>query len=610
VTDTDHRFPFQDPTLADGQRIEDLLSRMSVADKAGVMFHPLATVGPLESPGPFGLPSTAQLLAKRINHVNILDVPTARGLAEWVNTVQAQAAAQPLGIPVTVSSDPRHSLGHNPLADLLAGPFTEWPEPLGLAAIGDTGLVGEWADTVRREYVACGIRTSLGPQLDLATEPRWCRQSGTFGQDPATAGRLGAAYVKGLQGVFLGPESVSAMAKHFPGGGPQADGEDPHFEYGCAQVYPGGQFEAHLRPFRDAIAAGVTQLMPYYGVPTGMPGVPEVGFAFNQAMIGGLLRDQLGFTGVICSDWGVLSMTPWGVQHLTYDQRMAMALDAGVDQFGGESTPEVLVGLVQAGRVPESRLDASVRRLLAVKFELGLFDDPFVDPDRAAQVVGTAPSREAGMAAQAAAHTLLLNAGGAHHLPLPQGIKVYVEGMDAAALAGRADVVATPAEANVAILRLFAPWEQRGAPASMESFMHAGTLQFPTDQIEHVRAVTEAVPTVVDVYLERPAILTELSGLGVSLIANFGAGDEAFARVLFGEAEPRGSLPFQLPSSMEAVTRSRPDVAGDTANPAFQFGHGLRYEHWQPSPAPCDDDRARTTAPQVAGAQHSAAPTP
>ena len=576
VTDSDTRFPYEDRGLAVDQRIADLLSRMSLQDKAGIMFHSLSTVGDLNSPGPFGLPSTLSLLDKRINHVNILQAPTARGLAEWVNAIQAHARTQPLRIPITVSTDPRHSFGNNPLADLMAGPFSQWPEMLGFGALNDPELVERFADTVRREYLAVGIRLALHPQIDLATEPRWCRANTTFGQDAAITGRLGVAYVKGLQGAELGGESVSAMAKHFPGGGPQKDGEDPHFAYGKEQVYPGGKFELHLQPFRELIAAGVAQLMPYYGVPTGL-GVEEVGFSFNQAIVTDLLREQLGFTGIVCSDWGILSMTCWGVEHLTYEQRMLKALDAGIDQFGGESAPEVLIGLVMAGKVEESRLDISVRRLLRAKLALGLFDDPFVDVDRAQQLVGTAQAREAGLAAQSAAHTLLLNADGAHHLPLPKLIKVYAEGIDATTFAGRADIVATPAEADVAVLRLVAPWEQRGDPGSMEFFMHAGGLDFTVDQVRHVREVAEQVPTVVDVYLERPAILTPLKDLGVSLIANFGASDEAFARVLFGEAEPLGKLPFQLPSSMEAVARNRPDVPGDTSDPAFEFGYGLRY---------------------------------
>ncbi|GAA3112987.1 glycoside hydrolase family 3 protein [Streptomyces echinatus] len=599
-TETGIRFPYQDPGLDVDQRVADLLARMTVEDKAGLMFQPVATIGELDAPGMFGMPSTRGLLDKHINHCNILQVPTARGLAEWVNAVQAEARRQPLGIPFTVSSDPRHSFAHNPGTAIMGGTFSQWPEMLGFGALNDPEQVERFADTVRREYLAVGIRLALHPQIDLATEPRWCRASATFGQDAEIAGRLGVAYVKGLQGQRLGTESVGVMAKHFPGGGPQKDGEDPHFAYGKEQVYPGGQLELHLQPFREVIAAGVAQMMPYYGVPSGI-GLEEVAFSFNKEIITDLLREELGFDGVVCTDWSILSERPWGVEELTFEERMLKALDAGIDQFGGEFTPEVLVGLVRAGRVQESRLDVSVRRLLRDKFTLGLFDDPFVDVERADLLVGTAEAREAGLAAQSAAHTLLVNADGAHHLPLPKLIKVYAEGVDPLAFAGRADVVAEAAESDVAVLRLVAPWEPRGGLEGLEFFMHAGDLGFPDERIRHIREIAEQVPTVVDVYLERPAILTPFKDLGVTLIANFGASDEAFARVLFGEAEPLGRLPFQLPSSMEAVRSSRPDVPGDTPDPAFEFGDGLSYENWRPSPPPTDDDRAKTTLTRADG---------
>ncbi len=599
-TESDTRFPYRDHGLDVDQRVGDLIARMSLADKAGLMFQPPATIGELDAPGAFGTPSMRELLDKRINHFNLLQAPTARDLAEWVNAIQTRARGQSLGIPVTISSDPRHSVTINPGTAVAPGSFSQWPEMLGFGALNDPELVERFADTVRREYLAVGIRLALHPQIDLATEPRWCRANATFGQDAEITGRLAVAYVRGLHGKQLGAESVSVLAKHFPGGGPQRDGEDPHFAKGKEQVYPGGQFDLHLQPFRDVLAAGVTQLIPYYGVPTGI-GLEEVGFSFNKEIITDLLREQLGFDGIVCADWGILSERFWGVEDLTFDERMRKALDAGIDQFGGEFAPEVLIQLVQAGKVEESRLDVSVRRLLREKFVLGLFDDPFVDAERANQLVGTAQAREEGLAAQSAAHTLLLNANGPNHLPLAKLIKVYAEGVDAAVFAGRADVVATPAEADVAVLRLVAPWEQRGTLGSLEFFVHAGDLGFSDQRIQHVREITSQVPTVADVYLERPAILTPFKDIGVSLITNFGASDEAFARVLFGEAEPLGTLPFQLPSSMAAVIRSRPDVPGDTEDPAFEFGYGLRYENWQPSPAPTDDDRAKTTVTRARG---------
>lgn len=605
---TEARFPYQDAALPIEQRVDDLLSRMTVEDKAGLMFQPMAPLGTdLDEAGMFGSPSMRKILDRRITHVNILQGSSARELAEWHNAVQRLALDTELGIPFTISSDPRHSFSNNPAAALLAGPFSQWPEFLGFGALDDPELTRAFAETVRREYVAVGIRTALHPQIDLATEPRWARASGTFGSSAAVAGRLGVAYTLGLQGETLGADSVSTMAKHFPGGGPQLNGEDPHFDYGREQVYPGGQFELHLQPFRELIDAGVSQLMPYYGMPVGTE-YEEVGFSFNKQIITGLLREQLGFDGVVCTDWGILSRTFWGVEHLSYEERMIKSLDAGVDQFGGEFQPKVLVGLVRDGRVEESRLDASVRRLLREKFRLGLFENPFVDADEAERIVGTPGARAAGLAAQVASLTLLVNEEGRAHLPISGQPKVYVEGMEPASLAGWANVVPTPAEADLAIVRTSAPWEQRGVPGDIEFFFRAGSLEFHDDELAHLRDIAAQVPLVLDVYLDRPAILAPVVDIASVVTANYGASDEAFAQILFGAAEPKGRLPFEIPSSMAAVEQNLADVPNDTVDPTFAFGHGLRFDDFAPASRP--DPSSTTVRVAAASTRYDLATTP
>lgn len=577
--------PYQDASLDPEARVSDLIERLDLADKAGLMFQPMATIGDFETPGMMGSPSMRKILDRRINHVNILSAPSAREIAQWHNAVQAEALRSGPGIPVTVSSDPRHAFSNNPLAALLSGPFSQFPDLLGFAALDDAELVERFADIVRREYLAVGIRVALHPQVDLTTEPRWARQLQTFGSSAEVTGRLGAAYVRGLRGPEFGPESVAAMAKHFPGGGPQLDGEDPHFDYGREQVYPGGRWEEHLQPFRDLIAAGVTQLMPYYGMPIGTE-YEEVGFSFNAGVITGLLREQLGFDGIVCTDWGILSRTFWGVEHLSFEDRMVKALDAGVDQFGGEFRPQVLVDLVRAGRVTEARLDTSVRRLLQEKFRLGLFDHPFVEVDAVDLLVGSPDARALGLEVQAAAQVLLSNKPGAAHLPLSGRLSVYVEGMAPRALAGWANVVATPEEADVAIVRTSAPWEERGEPGEFESFFRAGSLEFHADELAHLAELAAKVPLVVDVFLDRPGILAPVVELAGAVIGNFGSTDEALAQVVFGAAEPRGRLPFEIPSSMEAVLANRSDVPNDTADPTFAVGFGLRYDDFSPAVRP------------------------
>lgn len=598
--------PYKDASRPVEERLDDLLARMTVEEKAGQLFQDMVTVGEggtlAEQDAVFGTPSVHEyVVEKHMTHLNVLGAPgTATDLAAWHNRVQEVAASTRLGIPVTIASDPRHAFSDNPLAALAAGPFSQWPETLGLAAIGDPDLVERFADTVRREYVATGLRTALHPQVDLATEPRWARASGTFGEDVALTTALGVAYVHGLQGTgavareggldrAFGAASVSAMSKHFPGGGPQLDGEDPHFAYGREQVYPGGRFAEHLEPFRAVIAAGTRQLMPYYGMPVGLEvdgrPVPQVGFGFNRPIITGLLRETLGYEGVVCTDWGLVSdaeimgrpfpARAWGVERLSRHERVAAILDAGCDQLGGEACPEIVVDLVRDGSVPEERLDVSVRRLLREKFLLGLFDEQrYVDVEAAARLVGTPEARAAGRAAQSAAVTVLTSApDGAAHLPLTRGLRVYAEGVPADVVAGYGEPVATPAEADVAVLRLTAPFEDRGP--GFEQLFHAGSLEFPAAEVERVLAVCDAVPTVLAVYLDRPAVLAPFVGRAASLVAEYGASGEALLDALTGAEPARGRLPFDLPSSMAAVVESRPDVAHDTAHPLFRAGHGL-----------------------------------
>ncbi|MGZ6590061.1 MAG: glycoside hydrolase family 3 protein, partial [Solirubrobacteraceae bacterium] len=412
--------PFEDPRLSVEERVKDLLSRLSLQEKVGLMFHTVIEAGAdgtvKEAPGAISKsPTSDVVLRKFVNHFNVHALDDARMAARWNNALQAVAEQSPHGIPVTISTDPRHAFIENAGASFAAKAFSQWPETLGLAALRDPELVRDFADIARQEYCAVGIRAALHPTLDLATEPRWARQSGTFGQDPDLVTELGVAYLKGFQQEALGAGSVACTSKHFPGGGPQKDGEDAHFPYGREQVYPGGRFADHLKPFPPAIEAGTAAIMPYYGMPIALEidGEPieEVGFGYNRQVVTGLLRERLGYDGVVLTDWElvndnhvgdqVLPARAWGVEHLDPAGRMEKIIDAGADQFGGEECVEILLDLVAQGRVSESRIDESARRLLAVKFQLGLFDNPYVDEDAASQTVGRADFREAGYAAQA-----------------------------------------------------------------------------------------------------------------------------------------------------------------------------------------------------------------
>lgn len=581
--------PYEDPRLSTAERVADLVARLSLAEKAGLMFHTqvVATADGRVSNVPIrpGRAGAADLVGgKLITHLNVIEMPGPRAMARWQNAVQELAAQNPHGIPVTLSTDPRHGFGHNAAASFAAADFSAWPDPIGFAAIGDADLVRRFGDVARREYLAVGIRAALHPSVDLATEPRWARQYTTFGQDGELAGRLVVAYVEGFQGATLGPRSVACITKHFPGGGPQRDGEDPHFPYGREQIYPGGRFDEHLAPFRAAMAAGTAGLMPYYGIPMGLElhGEPieEIGFGFNRQIITGLLRERLGYDGVVCSDWGLvtdaqardgsrrLPARAWGAEELTPRERVRRIVEAGCDQMGGEECVEILIDLVESGDIPESRIDESARRLLGVKFDLGLFDNPFVSEDEAAAVVGAPGFVAEGLAAQARAMVALTPLDA---LPV-RPARLHLDGLDPAAVAGAADIVDDPRDADLIVVRIAAPWEARDT-YMLESGFHAGSLEFAEADIARILDLAAMAPTALVVGLDRPAVLTPFLDAEITLLAEFGASDRAVLDVVLGVAEPEGRLPFDLPRSMAAVELSLPDVPGDTADALFRAGY-------------------------------------
>jgi beta-glucosidase len=561
-------FPYQDPARPTDDRVRDLLGRMTLAEKAGLLFHaPVAVTaegGFVEEPaGPLPTAPTTEVVRDR--HVRCLSLmaPVPAGaLSRWHNEVQRMAAGSRLGIPVLVSSDPRHSANENPLTSVPSGGCSRWPEPLGFGALADADAdaVRAFAEVVRTEYAAVGIRLALHPMADLATEPRWCRTSGTFGADPDVVARLAAAYVEGLQGNDWGPGSVAAMVKHWPGAGPQAGGEDAHFASGKDQVYPDGRYEQHREVFRPALRAGAAAVMPYYGRPVGVPGLDGVGFAFDREVIAGQLRRDEGFDGLVCTDFGLLTDTTlpdgsvwparaWGAEHLDVAGRVLRLLDAGVDQFGG--------------------------RVLALMVRLGLFEDPYVDEAHAAATVGRADFAAAGADAQRRSMVLL-----AGTLPLEPGIRLYVEGISSEVAARYASIVDSPAKADAALVRIAAPYEPRARLP--EAFFHQGRLDLPAERRAHLLELMATVPTVVDVFLDRAAVVPELAEHATALLADFGAADDAVLDVVFGHAVAEGRLPIELPSSMAAVEAHPEDRPGGTEDPLFPLGHTARTPERQP----------------------------
>jgi beta-glucosidase len=573
-------------------RVSDLLKQMTLEEKAGMMFINGARVNDdgsiIDKPGK-GLfafaPNGLKLMdEKKMNHFNLWAIPSIPALAIWYDSMQHYAEGTRLGIPITIASDPRNHFTNNIFA-MSAATFSQWCEPLGFAAIGDEQFTRTFTDVARQEYLAVGIRESLHPQVDLATEPRWPRISGTFGEDAILSSKMAKAYINGFQGAQLDSNSVACMTKHFSGGGPQKEGLDPHFPFQKGQVYPGNNFKYHLIPFEAAFAAHTAAIMPYYGVPMGQTS-ENVGFSFNKDIITGLLRNTYHFDGVVCTDWGLVNDShmgtvvwparAWGVENLSPEERVKKIIDAGVDQFGGENCPELIVQLVKSGKLTEARIDESVKRLLRQKFQLGLFDNPYIDASKADAIVGNAEFKKAAEGSQRRAITLLKNNAGV--LPLKSGqLKIYIRNIDPKVAAAYGTVVDQPKDADIAIIRLNTAFYPVKSDIPMASMFHHGDLDFKGTKKDSILQLLNTVPTIVDIYLDRPAVIPEISAKAKGLLADFGASDQAVMDVVFGKYKPGGHLPIELPSSMEAVRNQKEDVPYDSKNPLYPFGAGLSY---------------------------------
>jgi len=595
------------------ERVADLLSQMTLEEKAGMMVGPSLEMGPggsvNEQPiwrsnpfsgGPPQLysPGTSDALKHRhitqfINRANT----DARTMATWLNAVQAIAEGTRLGIPAFFVTNPRNHLGGAAQFGIneAAGTLSQWPGTLGLAATRDAALVEEFASIAAREYVALGIRGAYHPQADLATEPRWGRIDGTFGEDGSLTAELTRALVRGFQGRTLGPRSVALTIKHFPGGGPAREGLDSHFSSGRFQVYPGGNLAYHVAPFKAAIEEGVAAVMPYYSIPKGQTS-EEVGMAFNRDIVTGLLREKLGFAGIVNSDSGITTSMAWGVEGLSVKQRYQKAIAAGTDLIGSDATPEYVIELVNGGELSAARVDESLRRILRVRFALGIFENPYANPEEAARTVRSEAFQAKADLAQRKSIVLLKNQGAL--LPLRGGRRLYVEGIEPA-VAARYGYVSTshPEQADVCVVRVTvgadaapraAAAVEPGAPRLAADMRRAAALlrppgdgaidlTVPAAQLEHLRALIRAKPTVIAIHLDRPYVIPEIARESAALVATFGASDAALLDVLTGQVAPTGKLPFELPSSMEAVRAQKEDVPYDSKDPLFPFGAGLGY---------------------------------
>ncbi|OPJ57908.1 glycoside hydrolase family 3 protein [Clostridium oryzae] len=466
--------PYEDWRLPLEERLNDLVKQMSIDDIAGLMLYSAHqsvssddNVFAAKFRGTYDGKSLEEsgkniwelsdqqkqfLQNDHLRHVLVTVVENAETVAKWNNQLQAFAENLKFGIPVNISSDPRHTPEANTEFDAgSGGDISKWPQPLGFAATFDPELVRNFGRIAAREYRAMGISTALSPQVDLATEPRWMRFDGTFGEDSKLTTDMAEAYCDGFQtseNGSWGDTSVNAMVKHWPGGGSGESGRDAHFGYGKFAVYPGNNFQEHLKPFTDGafkLKHGTNKasaVMPYYTISYGqdVKNNENVGNGYSSYIIKDLLRDKYGYDGVVCTDWVItkdsvhidqfLSGKCWGTEKLTVAQRHYKVIMAGVDQFGGNNEIQPVLDAYQIG-VKEhgeewmrKRFELSAKRLLRNIFQCGLFENPYTDPDYASKEVGKLEYIKAGYEAQQKSIVLLKN----HNqlLPITDKKKVYI----------------------------------------------------------------------------------------------------------------------------------------------------------------------------------------
>ncbi|USQ74764.1 glycoside hydrolase family 3 protein [Ornithinimicrobium cryptoxanthini] len=472
-----HLSPYEDWRLTPQERADDLVSRMTLDEKAGLMLIDTVNAGWGGTVTELAEDYIGRGHMRRIIFRNVVAVPgeerqgddshpfvagssvTPEQAASFLNAVQDLAEGSRLGIPVLAKSNARNHIDPDARAGINEshGAFSGFPKEAGLAAaaLGADSMdpVVAFAEVMGAEWHAIGLRGMYGYMVDLITEPRWYRTHECFSEDAALTSRIVTALLQTLQGSevvdgsSLNPTTdVALTIKHFPGGGPQERGLDPHYSFGKTQVYPGDNFGQHLEPFRAAIAGGAAAIMPYYGVPMGVThdGVTydQIGMAFSDEIVTGLLRDSLGFAGYVNSDTGIVTDRAWGLEEVTIPQRVAAAINSGTDTLSGFHDITVITSLVESGLVSQERVDLAAVRLLVPLFRMGLFEDPYVEEEAANDILATPRHTDVALDIQRKSVVLLQNQdradGSGPALPLQPGSTVFVLGtVDTDALTAR-----------------------------------------------------------------------------------------------------------------------------------------------------------------------------
>ena len=579
---------YEDISQSIDDRVNDLISQMTIEEKAGSIFIDITKVtfeGSESSGFASFLPKTAESINNlQMNHFNIIDSFEPTKMLEWYNNIQKVAEESRLGIPITIASDPRHGAPDpNSPISVSSSSFSVWPSTLGLGAIADEEVVEEFGNIVRQEYKSIGISLALGPMADIATEPRWTRVDGTFGEDAFINSKLTAAYIKGLQGKTINKESVLSMVKHFPGSGSVENGEDSHFPPGN-HVYPGGNFNYHLLPFEAAFDAGVSSVMPYYGIPVGISD-KKIGASFDEYIINDLLREKYNFDGIVCSDWALITdrllpngkvfkpASAFGLEDKTTEERITKLIDAGIDMIGGESLTNELANLIRSGIISEQRIDQSLRRIMKEKFNLGLFDNPFINVE-SLNTLDNEYFKRQGIEAQKKSLVLLKNK---NILPIQKEDKIFFDGFNKE-LIKKYNYSVSPEDSDYILIKLSSPSGRFEAKYEMQKMLGGGPLDFTSEEIKRIKSLAKIKPVILVMSLKRPTVFSEIADVSDAIIADFQVQENILLEMIYGKFSPSGKLPFEIPSSIKAVKDQKEDLPYDSVNPLFKFRHGLSYE--------------------------------
>lgn len=581
---------YEDWRLSPQERAENLLSLMTAEQKAAQMVH-LTLVTQKDSwfnKNNVGFALVYEYIFEPEEEEDEEEsdetqtpISSARNAAMRTNEIQELSESSELGIPVIFSMDTEAGAAFVKDATYL-------PDEINQGAAGDVELVTRLNEVLKEELKAVGVRMALSPDADLITDPRWGRNQECYSEDVETVETMIAAAVKALQGENgLDENSVMATVKHFPGAGAQTNGVD-----GSPLTISEDSIDLHLAGFKAAIDAGVAAVMPYGYSTVPYLGGDAVDNSADQsaAVMTDLLRGELGYEGIIQTDWGL---------------NFVGAANAGADVLGGagvRSTAQLVDG------VDEALLTDACRRILIAKFQMGLFENPYVDEDAAEDIIGSDEHKAVAKEAAAKSFTLVKYENAASLADqsfivageLASDVRCLNSGWTAkepVEIAGTSILTALQEKAGADNVTYITSAEEVPADLSgvtavvvvgEKSGTHdpawgAATLEFPEEQTALINALDKAGANVVAVVvMNRAYVLTPIVDAADSVLVVYRpgvtCGAEAVADCLFGETAITGRLPFQIPESMEQVLSQREDMPKDIENPLYEYGFGIDAE--------------------------------